>query len=415
MSQQPNASASATLAFLTVLQEPSGWLGGYLVTNGWGRPFEFRLTTAVQPNRVQAALYGPTLHEYLLADLIGKTLVEKTATKPDLIVTDAPNCPAPAVAGRDAGCCPQGDRTVHQTPYRLRSSACRGRVAATGAIRLRLRSGHVDSGPRGSGGRSGRAVRPHPRGDRRGPQDGGDQPCGLMTCLALPWRHACPHLSLSEKTGPVEFDELNIDPGVREARLLTDSPWVRSLGRLELSIATEGWKFPAPPVEYAPPATTARPTARGSAPGQTADAAGHRLTPAKPRIRPKPTADTVLFKDRLLYLLQPPLDGLFDGRQLEVPFEPFPYQLEGIAFLMPRHAALLADEMGLGKTAQAILALRLLFHQGLIRTALIVCPKPLVHNWARELKMWAPDVPFETFEGDTGHAGGLRGSSRTAR
>ncbi len=85
---------------------------------------------------------------------------------------------------------------------------------------------------------------------------------------------------------------------------------------------------------------------------------------AKPRIRPKPTADTVLFKDRLLYLLQPPLDGLFDGRQLEVPFEPFPYQLEGIAFLMPRHAALLADEMGLGKTAQAILALRLLFHQG---------------------------------------------------
>ena len=40
------------------------------------------------------------------------------------------------------------------------------------------------------------------------------------------------------------------------------------------------------------------------------------------------------------------------------------YQLEGIAFLMPRHAALLADEMGLGKTAQAILALRLLFHQG---------------------------------------------------
>jgi hypothetical protein len=78
------------MGFLSVLQEPSGWLGGYLVTNGWGRPVEFRLTTAVQPNRVQAALYGPTLIEYLYADLIGKTLVEKTATKPDLIVTDAP-------------------------------------------------------------------------------------------------------------------------------------------------------------------------------------------------------------------------------------------------------------------------------------------------------------------------------------
>jgi len=67
---------------------------------------------------------------------------------------------------------------------------------------------------------------------------------------------------------------------------------------------------------------------------------------------------------------------------------------------MPRHSALLADEMGLGKTAQAILALRLLFHQGLIQKGLIVAPKPLVHNWSRELKQWAPDVPFEAFDGD---------------
>jgi hypothetical protein len=78
-----------TLGFLTVVQEPSGWVGGYLVTNSWGRPLEFRLTTAVQPNRVQTVLYGPTLTEYLHADLIGKTLVEKTSVKPDLIVTDS--------------------------------------------------------------------------------------------------------------------------------------------------------------------------------------------------------------------------------------------------------------------------------------------------------------------------------------
>ena len=90
MSSINNGNTPVNLGFLTVLQELSGWLGGYLVTNGWGRPIEFRLTTAVQPNRVQAALYGPTLAEYLLADLIGKTLVEKTATKPDLIVTDLP-------------------------------------------------------------------------------------------------------------------------------------------------------------------------------------------------------------------------------------------------------------------------------------------------------------------------------------
>jgi hypothetical protein len=91
-------SGPLTLGFFAVLQEPTGWLGGYLVTNGWGRPLEFRLTTAVQPNRVQTALYGPTLVEYLHADVIGKTLIEKTGTKPDLIVTDSP--PALALRGR---------------------------------------------------------------------------------------------------------------------------------------------------------------------------------------------------------------------------------------------------------------------------------------------------------------------------
>ncbi len=185
---------------------------------------------------------------------------------------------------------------------------------------------------------------------------------------------------------------------VRQARLLQDAPWTRSLGKLTLEVSTEGWKFPAPPVENAP----------GEAP------------PAQPRLfrpdaepvpepmddterrttRLRPPRDAVLFKDRLLYLLQPPLENLFSGKQINVPFKPFPYQLEGIAFLMPRHAALLADEMGLGKTAQTILALRLLFHSGILQRALLVCPKPLVNNWARELRLWAEDVPFEIITGN---------------
>src|SRR5206468_10051162 len=96
--------------------------------------------------------------------------------------------------------------------------------------------------------------------------------------------------------------------------------------------------------------------------------------------RLRPPRDTVVLKERLLYLLQPPLENLFAGKQVQLPFQPYPYQMEGIAFLMPRHAALLADEMGLGKTAQVLIALRLLFQGGLIRRALIVCPKPLVMN-----------------------------------
>jgi hypothetical protein len=78
----------SNLGFLTVLHEANGYVGGYLVANVWGRPLEFRLSSAVQPNRVQHILYAATLEPYICADLIGKTLVDKTALAVQLIVTD---------------------------------------------------------------------------------------------------------------------------------------------------------------------------------------------------------------------------------------------------------------------------------------------------------------------------------------
>ncbi len=87
MSQAP-PPAAPNLGFLTVVQEANGFAGGYLVTNGWGRPVEFRLSTAVQPNRVHQILYGPTLRSYVCAELIGKTLVEKAAVPVQLVLTD---------------------------------------------------------------------------------------------------------------------------------------------------------------------------------------------------------------------------------------------------------------------------------------------------------------------------------------
>jgi hypothetical protein len=65
-------------------------VGGYLVTNAWGRPLEFRISSAVQPNRVQQALYGETLAAYVCGELIGKTLVEKAATAVPCVFTDNP-------------------------------------------------------------------------------------------------------------------------------------------------------------------------------------------------------------------------------------------------------------------------------------------------------------------------------------
>ena len=77
----PTLPTALHIGFLTVFAEATGYLGGYLVTNSWGRPGvspEHRRPAEQGP----ANLYGNTLTEYLCADLVGKTLVDKTATRP---------------------------------------------------------------------------------------------------------------------------------------------------------------------------------------------------------------------------------------------------------------------------------------------------------------------------------------------
>ncbi len=63
----------------------------------------------------------------------------------------------------------------------------------------------------------------------------------------------------------------------------------------------------------------------------------------------------------------------------------FPYQVEGIEFLVRKNQALLAHEMGLGKSAMAI--------HGLDRIHaiknIIICPSVARINWLREFEMWS--------------------------
>jgi SNF2 family DNA or RNA helicase len=122
----------------------------------------------------------------------------------------------------------------------------------------------------------------------------------------------------------------------------------------------------------------------------------------KPRraTRIKPPGDIIKLQDRLYYLLQPPLESLVASGEIRFPFEPFPYQYQGIAFLYARYSAVLADEMGLGKTMQAISTIRLLLRSGEVRRVLLICPKPLVTNWRREFNLWAPEIPLAIIEGD---------------
>ena len=110
------------------------------------------------------------------------------------------------------------------------------------------------------------------------------------------------------------------------------------------------------------------------------------------RTRIKPPKQALSLQDRLFYLLQPPLESWLAGQELIMPFEPFGYQYEGIAWLFSQSSALLADEMGLGKTMQTITAIRLLLRSGQARRILLICPKPLIPNWQREFKTWAEEL-----------------------
>lgn len=52
------------------------------------RPVEFHCTTPVRPSQSQRILYGATLGEHVLCELIPKLLVNKTKQKPSAILVD---------------------------------------------------------------------------------------------------------------------------------------------------------------------------------------------------------------------------------------------------------------------------------------------------------------------------------------
>lgn len=152
----------------------------------------------------------------------------------------------------------------------------------------------------------------------------------------------------------------------------------------------EGLEF-VPPVQADQPQEELRRVASPQASGKSK---------RKKLTRLKPPSDALSLEDRLFYLLQPPLETWLQGQELIMPFEPFGYQYEGIAWLFSQQSALLADEMGLGKTMQTITAVRLLLRSGHVRRVLMVCPKPLIPNWQREFRQWAEELPVTTVEGD---------------
>jgi superfamily II DNA or RNA helicase len=92
--------------------------------------------------------------------------------------------------------------------------------------------------------------------------------------------------------------------------------------------------------------------------------------------------------DLVFPILQPPLSLGLSG-STTLPHDLYPYQNDGVKFLAERDSALLGDDMGTGKTIQTIVAMRMLFQNGTISSALIIVPLVLLRNWDRELLKWA--------------------------
>jgi SNF2 family DNA or RNA helicase len=173
--------------------------------------------------------------------------------------------------------------------------------------------------------------------------------------------------------------------------LVPESPNVVSISIRRQKLKTVSITFPELPAAALPP---------GKEAGQPANALAKAGQASKSTTRIKPPTDIIKLEDRLYYLLQPPLETILHGGALTMPFEPFPYQYQGVGFLYPRYAAVLADEMGLGKTMQSITTVRLLLRNGEVKSVLLVCPKPLVTNWVREFSLWAPEIPICVISGD---------------
>lgn len=78
----------------------------------------------------------------------------------------------------------------------------------------------------------------------------------------------------------------------------------------------------------------------------------------------------------------------------------YPFQQEGVNWLLNSHNRILADDMGLGKTLQTIYAIQKLYFDEKLNLLVIFCPKSLLFNWEVELKKWCPLLQVRSFRDD---------------
>jgi SNF2 family DNA or RNA helicase len=101
-----------------------------------------------------------------------------------------------------------------------------------------------------------------------------------------------------------------------------------------------------------------------------------------------------------------PLPEAAEGALTGIGFTLRPYQRQGVQWLRWLSAnglhGLLADDMGLGKTVQTALAVRSAYEarSGDPPHSLVVCPRSVVENWAREFGKLYPELEVDIHLGD---------------
>ncbi|MEO1528869.1 MAG: hypothetical protein AAFX06_25905 [Planctomycetota bacterium] len=86
-----DAKKDATIGYLTVVDDDrNGWTGGLLVLDDAGRPIEFQCTLPVRPARTHEILFGPTLKEHVIGQVIGTALLKQCRTPLTILCVDQP-------------------------------------------------------------------------------------------------------------------------------------------------------------------------------------------------------------------------------------------------------------------------------------------------------------------------------------
>ncbi|MEM9366976.1 MAG: hypothetical protein AAGD07_13360 [Planctomycetota bacterium] len=86
-----SSQPAATIGYFTTLNEDrTGWTGGLLILNGGGRPLEFQCTLPIRPTRAHEILFGASLRQHLISEVIGPALLTKCRTPISILCCQQP-------------------------------------------------------------------------------------------------------------------------------------------------------------------------------------------------------------------------------------------------------------------------------------------------------------------------------------